>query len=275
MSHTPTTLVLGANGKTGRRVADRLMALGYPVRRGSRQATPAFDWFDAGTWPGALRGVEQVYITFQPDLAFPGALEIIERWTAVAVEAGVKRLVLLSGRGEPLAQACEAVIQGSGVAWTIVRASWFADNFSEGAFQPSIAAGIFTMPVGPVGEPFICADDIAEIAAAALTEPGHDGQLYEVTGPSLLTFAEAVSIISEVSGRPVQYLQVSPEQYLDGLLQAQVPPPVAGFLTELLTTVLDGRNAQVTDGVQRALGRPARSFADWAREAAALGVWGA
>ena len=127
-------LVLGATGKTGRRVAARLEKLGHHVRRGSRQENPPFDWDNHNTWSAALQGMDAVYITFQPDLAVPGAFETIKAFTAAMVSAGIQKVVLLSGRGEKEAERCEQVIMDSGLDWTVVRASWFNQNFSEKLF---------------------------------------------------------------------------------------------------------------------------------------------
>jgi uncharacterized protein YbjT (DUF2867 family) len=275
MTPHPKTLVLGANGKTGRRVAERLEQLGWPIRRGSRQGKPRFDWQDASSWPAALEGIQQIYITFQPDLAMPGAVAIIDAFTRLAVESGVTKLVLLSGRGEPAAQACEALVLGSGVDATIVRASWFAQNFSEGHFLEPIREGVLALPIGEVAEPFIDIDDIAEVVVAALTEPGHVGELYEVTGPRLLTFAEAIDAIGTAASRDLAFVPVSGQTYEQAMVAAEVPPAMAAFFVELMQTTLDGRNAHVTDGVQRAIGRPARDFADYARRAASTGLWSA
>jgi len=274
-SDRPTTLVLGATGKTGRRVAARLAERGWPVRRGSRAATPPFDWEAPCTWPTALDGVEQIYISYQPDLAVPAALPAIGRLTALARELGVRRLVLLSGRGEDGARACEELVLGCGIPATVVRASWFSQNFSEGPFQGPLLDGAFPFPVTTVGEPFVDVDDIADVAVAALTasDDRHVGEVYEVTGPRLMTFPEAVAEIGEAAGRRIPFIPVSPEAYHEGLLAADVPPPLADFLRELIETVFDGRNAHVTDGVQRALGRPPRDFADYAREAARADAW--
>ena len=273
MNQYPRTLVIGANGKTGRRVADRLEALGWPVRRGSRSGTPRFDWDDPQSWAAALDGIEQAYVTFQPDLAAPGAPEVIEALSRLAVDRGVRKLVLLSGRGEEGAQICEGIVQRSGAQWTIVRASWFAQNFSEGHFLEPIKSGVFALPVGSVGEPFIDVDDVADVVVAALTDDRHDGELYEVTGPRLLSFEQAIATIGQASGRDIQFVSVSAEAYLQAMLAGGAPPELAGFFTELVGTVLDGRNAHVSDGVERALGRPARDFADYARDVAQSGLW--
>lgn len=192
-----TTLVLGGSGKTGRRVVERLRARNLPVRVGTRDAAPSFDWNAQATWPGALADIHAVYITYYPDLAAPGASDAIRAFTTLAVKSGVQRLVLLSGRGEPEAQLCEEIVRHSGVAeWTVVRASWFSQNFSENYLRDAVLAGEVALPVGNVGEPFVDANDIADVAVAALTEDGHVGQVYEVTGPRLWTFAGAVAEIA-------------------------------------------------------------------------------
>jgi uncharacterized protein YbjT (DUF2867 family) len=266
-------LVIGGTGKTGRRVAERLAARGLPVRIGSRSATPGFDWEDRASWAPALRGAAAAYITYFPDLAVPGAVVAVRDLVAVALAEGVRRLVLLSGRGEEEAQLCEQALQRSGADWTIVRASWFNQNFSESYLLDGVLAGEIALPAGAVGEPFVDADDIADVAVAALTQEGHVGQLYEVTGPRLLTFAEAVAEIARASGRPVRYAEIPAAAFAATLMEQEVPADITELLSYLFNTVLDGRNARLADGVQRALGRPPRDFADYARDVAAAGIW--
>lgn len=273
MTTDNTILVLGGTGKTGRRVVERLARRNVPVRIGSRSGTPPFDWEDSATWAPVLQGVEMVYVTYQPDLGAPGAADAIHAFTELAAASGVRQLVLLSGRGEGEARRSEQIVQDSELAWTIVRASWFDQNFSEDFLLESVLGGEVALPVGDVKEPFIDADDIADVVVAALTEEGHAGQVYELTGPRLLTFAEAVAEIAQASGRDVRFVQVSLEQFNAGLKAAQVPDTVVRLLNYLFTTVLDGRNAFLVDGVQRVLGREPRDFADYARATAATGVW--
>lgn len=269
------TLVLAATGKTGRRVADRLEAEGRAVRRASRSGIVRFDWNDRSTWDAALDGVAAVYVVYSPDLAVPEAPGAIEAFTELAKAKGVRRLVLLSGRGEAEAQYCEGIVRSSGVEWTIVRASWFAQNFDEGAFREFVLAGELALPAGDVLEPFIDIEDIADIAAAALSTDEHVGQVYEVTGPRLMTFAEAVAEIAAATGREVRYVTISVEAFRAGLAEAGMPAAGIDLLDYLFTTVLDGRNAHRTNDVERALGRPARDFAAYAAKAAASGAWSA
>ncbi|KHK49155.1 NmrA family transcriptional regulator [Ralstonia sp. A12] len=271
-SPVSSVLVLGATGKTGARVAQGLRAHGVTVREGSRKANPAFDWEDQTTWPAALAGMDGVYITHQPDLAAPGAEVAIHAFVAAAKSAGVRHLVLLSGRGEPTAQRCEAIVQGSGLAWTVLRASWFNQNFSEGHLLESVLAGVIALPGGNVAEPFVDAGDLADAAVAAFTDARHIGQLYEMTGPRALTFAEVAEILSGALGRDIHYQPMEPGAYVD-MLSDYVPREFAEFLGGLFAEVLDGRNVHLTDGVQRALRRAPRDFADYVREVVKTGAW--
>ena len=267
------TLVIGASGKTGRRVAELLEAEGLPVRRASRSADPAFDWNDEDGWDPVLQGVRAIYITYAPDLAMPGATDAIRALVTKAREYGVQHLVLLSGRGEKEAQACEAIVMEGGIPWTIVRASWFFQNFSEGAFVSMVKAGAITLPAGDTLEPFVDVDDLAELVALALTEPGHAGELYEVTGPRLMTFEDVADEITRAVGRQVSFHSVPHDAFVGEARASGAPKEVIWMLDYLFSTVLDGRNAQLTDGVQRALGRPPRDFADYARSVADSGIW--
>ncbi|WP_433624229.1 NAD(P)H-binding protein [Nocardia sp. CA-120079] len=266
-------LVTGGTGKTGGRVATRLRQAGHRIRIGSRAAEIPFDWADRSTWTPALFGVDAVYIAFQPDLAVPGAPETIRAFINAAKVNGVRKLVLLSGRGEPEAVACEQIVQGSGLDWTIVRCSFFAQNFSEGAFLEYVLAGAVALPNGDVPEPFVHADDIADVAFAALTEDGHSGELYELTGPRSLTFSEAVAEIASATGREVAFIPISRTDFVAALTEYQVPADVVSLLDYLFGTILDGRNAKTADGVQRALGRAPKDFRDYADETAATGIW--
>ncbi len=267
-------LVLGANGKTGRRVCRRLEAAGVPVRAGSRSGTPRFDWDDAATWGPVLAGARSAYVTFQPDVAIPGALATVTAFFAAARDHGVRRLVLLSGRGEEEAVAAEEALKASGADWTVLSAAWFFQNFSEDFYLDPIRAGDVALPVAAAApEPFIDAEDIADVAFAALTEPGHSGKTYELTGPRAMTFAEAFAEIAAATGRPLRLEAVSPEDYAAALEAAGLPQAMVDLIVYLFTHLLDGRNARPADGVRQALGREPADFADYVRRTAASGVW--
>ncbi len=267
------TLVLGGTGKTGRRIVEGLKAKGTPLRIGSRSAIPSFDWNNEKGWEACLKDVEAAYINYAPDLAVPGATDTIQAFVTLAKRHGVKRLVLLSGRGEAEAHACERIVQASGIEWTIVRASWFNQNFSEGAFVDMVLSGQITLPAGDTPEPFVDVDDIAEVVVAALTEPGHVGEVYEVTGPRLMTFADIANELSKATMRDIAYVQIPHEAFVTGVAESGAPKDVTWLMDYLFSTVLDGRNAHLTDGVQRALGRPPKDFAEYVRDVAATGLW--
>jgi uncharacterized protein YbjT (DUF2867 family) len=265
-----TTLVLGGTGKSGRRIATRL---GPDVRLGSRHGASPFDWDDPATWPAALDGASAVYISYYPDVSFPNAAEQVGALARAAVAHGAQRLVLLSGRGEPDAEPAEDAVRAAGVDWTILRCSWFMQNFSEHFLLQPVLDGVIALPAADVAEPFLDVDDLADVAVAALTRPGHAGRVYELTGPRLLTFADAAAELSRATGREIRYQMLTPEQYATAAADAGVPAEEIEPLTELFARVLDGHNAHLSEDVTRVLGRPAGDFAEYARDAAATKVW--
>lgn len=265
-------LIIGATGKTGSRVARKLDAKGVAVRRGSRGSDIPFDWENQATWAPVLSGVSKAYVTYFPDLAFPGAVEKLDAFTAVAKQSGLEHIVLLSGRGEHFASMGEDVVRNSGLPFTIVRAAWFAQNFSEGYLRDPILGGVLPMPGGDILEPIIDIDDIADVVVAALTEEGHLGQRYEVTGPRLMTFAEMAGVLSDTLGRHIQHVPITFEDFHSNIA-ASGGDFVADVFTSIARETLDGRNAHTSDGVERALGRPARDFKAFAEVAVKSGMW--
>ena len=267
-------LILGGTGKTGRRVAERLTKLGYKnIRIGSRSGEPPFDWENPETWEDAIDGMDAVYITFQPDLAIPSAAETIQKFATLARKYGIRKMVLLSGRGEKEAQACEQIVMATADNWTIVRASWFNQNFSESVFLPSILAGHVALPRATTLEPFTDADDIADVVVESLLDDQHSGQIYELTGPRLLTFPEAVAEISNAAGREIHFQALTLEEHAAQLRAYQLPEDYIWLVNYLFTEVLDGRNASVTNDISKVLGRKAKDFTAFARETAATGIW--
>jgi len=244
---------------------------GPSARAGGGPAIP-FDWTRPETWAPALDGVAQAYLAYYPDIALPGAVAQVEEVAALAKRAGVRKLVMLSGRGERHAQLGEDVVRRSGVDFTIIRAAWLAQNFSEGELRDPIMDGALPMPGGDVREPIVDVDDIADVAVAALTEDRHAGALYEVTGPELLTFAEMADMLSTALGRPIAYAPIGFDDFR-AAVAAAAGPAIADIFTAIATETLDGRNAYLADGVAQALGRPPRSFRDFAADAARNGAW--
>lgn len=265
-------LVIGATGKTGRRIAARLDSEGASVRRGARGSETPFDWENRATWAPALEGARAAYVSYFPDLAFPGAVEAVGALAEAARAAGVGRLVLLSGRGEHHARLGEEAVLAAGVPTTRLRCAWFAQNFSEGYLRDPILASVLPMPGGDVLEPILDVDDIADVAAKALKEDGGENRFYELTGPRLMSFSEMAASLSRATGRPVRHVPISFEAFHAALAEG-AGAFVADVFTAIARETLDGRNAVVCDGVERALGRPAKDFDDFARDAARGGAW--
>lgn len=272
MKQTPI-LIIGKNGKTGSRVNQRLQTLGYTTRALSRSTSPSFDWEQPGTWRSAIEGTRTAYVTYQPDLAVPRAESQIKEFVRIAADAGVEHIVLLSGRGEDGAERAENVLKDSGISWNIVRASWFAQNFSESFMLDGILSGELVLPAGDIVEPFIDVDDIADVAVAALTKPDLRNRLFEVTGPRALTFAQCLEQISEAIGHPVKYTRIPVDAYINALNEQGVPHELQWLLRELFTEVFDGRNSNVMPGVEEALGRPATDFKNYVQKTIASGAW--
>ncbi len=274
---TPPVLVTSGTGKTGRRVAERLAARGVPVRAGSRTGEIPFDWTDPSGWEAALSGADAAYVTYYPDLAAPGAPEAMAAFGQIAQRCDVRRLVLLSGRGEPQAVVAEEALRAAAgnVELTVVRSAFFAQNFSEGALLDGVLGGEVVFPAGGTAEPFVDVDDLADVVVAALCGGGGAGTVHELTGPRPLTFAEAAAELAGATGHKVRYVAVTGPQYAAMLEQYGVPGAEAGFLAGLFTFLLDGHNATVTDGVKQALGRDPKPFAAFAADAARDGAWGA
>jgi uncharacterized protein YbjT (DUF2867 family) len=267
-----STLVIGATGKTGRRVADRLRAAGLPTKAASRSSEVRFDWEDPSSWAPALADVEAAYVTYFPDLAIPGADQVVGSFIDVALANDVRRLVLLSGRGEEGARRAEVRLQASDADWTIVRCGFFSQNFSE-TFPEPVRHGVLPLPTGDMTDPFLDADDIADVVVASLLDDRHIGQLYELTGPRLLTLTEVAKTLSAAIGREVTFVPMSKQDYAADISQQGFPGEVANHIADVIALALDGRNAFVTQDIEKVLGRPARDFADYARSAAAAGAW--
>lgn len=271
---TKKILVLGGNGKTGRRVAALLETQkDVEVRIGSRSATIPFDWEKPETWLNATQDIDIVYITFQPDLAVPTAPEIIQKFTILATQNGVQKMVLLSGRGEKEAQVCEEIVKATAKNWTIVRASWFNQNFSESIFLEPISAGFVALPQADVLEPFTDADDIAEVVTEALLNEKHNGKTYELTGPRLLNFEQAVSEIAKITKREIIFQAVELDDYVKMLREYQVPEDEIWLVNYLFTEVLDGRNSYTTNDIEKVLGRKAIDFTEYVLKTSQTGIW--
>ena len=267
-------LVLGGTGKTGRRVIDRLEKLSIPVRIGSRGIAPFFDWYNEETWEATLVGIEKVYITFQPDLSVPHAAKMIQSFVHKAKSSGVQKLVLLSGRGgEKEAEQSENSVMESGLDWTIVRASWFMQNFSENFLLDSVLAGELVLPKVNVEEPFIDADDIADVVVEALMDETHSQKIYSLTGPALISFQKATSLIVDAINKEIQFSEISMKDYTNMLKSYELSEEFISLIQYLFLETLDGRNEFITHDVEAVLKRKPTSFKDYVIKTAATGVW--
>lgn len=274
---TDTFLVLGASGKSGRRVAARLRLRGHCVRSASRSSETPFDWSDPSGWNAALSGIAAVYVV-PPSVSGP-----VHEFVGRAEDAGVRRVVLLSGRGADRwgdtdfgrdMRDAEDAVRASELEWTVLRPNNFDQNFDEELWYPPVKAGRLALPAGDVPEPFIDLEDVADVAAAVLTDPDrHGGKTYELSGPRAITFAEAAELIARAAGRPVAYEQVSPEEYRSLLQDQGVPPDDAHHVAEMFVMMEKALLNTTTDAVAEVLGRPARTFEDYVLRTAAKGVW--
>ncbi|MGW3941798.1 NmrA family NAD(P)-binding protein [Streptomyces phaeochromogenes] len=268
-----TVLVTGASGKTGRQVAESAKAAGFDVRAASRSSEVRFDWYDSSTWTEALRGADAAYLAYTPDIGAPGAAENIAALARLAQELGVRRLVMLSARGERQAEPAERALRESGAEWTVVQADWFFQNFSEGLLLEGVQSGELVFPAGEVKVPFIDTRDLADVVVKALTDSSYAGRTLEITGARLLSFREAMAEITAAAGREIRYVPVPTKEYGAILAGFGLPPEEVAFMEEVFDGLLDGGNAQSTETVRQVLGRAPRDFTDFARELAATGVW--
>ncbi|MGY6647956.1 NmrA family NAD(P)-binding protein [Wenyingzhuangia sp. IMCC45574] len=267
-------LVIGGTGKTGRRVVEKLKNHDVNVRVGARSATIPFDWENRDTWPAVLENIDKAYVTYSPDLAIPGALDKIEALVKLAKKQGLKKMILLSGKGEKEAQLCEQVLIHSGLDYTIVRASWFMQNFSESFFLDALQVGQVALPKPEAKVPYVNADDIAAVVVEALLDDKHNGQLYELTGSRLLTFEDVVNEINLTTGREIQFTAIPHEEYIAMLKEFNVPAEYIWLIDYLFTNVLDAEgNNEISNDIENVLGRKPIDFSDFVKETAKTGVW--
>nr|WP_319267247.1 NmrA family NAD(P)-binding protein [uncultured Draconibacterium sp.] len=267
-------LVIGGTGKTGSRVAKNLSQLGNDVRIAGRKTKPAFDWENPDTFDAALKDMDRAYIVYYPDLAVPGARDAIRTLTDKALKAGLDKVVLLSGKGEKEAEACEQIVADSGLNYTIVRASWFNQNFSEGAFLEFILDGAVALPMPDAEIPFVDADDIAEVVAKVLLDDSFNGETITATGPRKLTYREAVETMAAEIGREIHYQPISIQEFKDGMKAAGLPDSYVWLFSYLFEEVLGNPdNQEVSHDVQKVLGREATDFKDYVTKTLTTGVW--
>ncbi|MBS9463560.1 NmrA family NAD(P)-binding protein [Flagellimonas sp. 389] len=267
-------LVIGGTGKTGRRVAENLTQSGHNVRVVGRKTNPAFDWENPETYNVALKDMDRAYIVYYPDLAVPGSRDAISTLTKKALEAGLEKVVLLSGKGETEAEACEEIVANSGLNYTLVRASWFNQNFSEGAFLEFVLDGVVALPMPEAEIPFVDVDDIADVVSTVILDDSYNGQTITVTGPQKRTFKEVVEIMAEASDKQIQFVPISIDEFKEGMRKAGLPDSYVWLFGYLFQEVLgNAKNQEISNDVAEVLGRPAKDFETYATKTAASGVW--
>lgn len=269
-------LVLGGTGKTARRLVPLLRERGAAVRPASRhpqgEGAVRFDWDDVSTWDAALEGADRVYLV--PPAFEPAPDRQMVPFLERAAAAGVRRAVLLSALGveegpEVGQRAVELALPRVIPDAVILRPTWFMENFSEGVFAgPIVASDVIALPAGDAPYSFVAAGDIAAVAAAALTEDGHAGAEFPISGPAALSHADAAQQIGAARGRAVAYVDVPPEDFRAQLEGFGIAPGYAAMLLMLFEGGRAGGSSAVFDTVQRVTGRPATSFADYAAAAA-------
>jgi len=288
-SVTSTILVTGPTGKVGRRLIPLLTRRGLTVRAACRSPVMAraaiepigFDWTDESTYAAARKGVDAIYLNVGP-IPQPSHADYIRALLDSATGAGVKRVVLQSSYGvgqappeNPL-RRIELAVESSGVAYTILRPVAFMQNFSEGLrWRESFADGIRERDeiVGPGGKgtvSYVSTEDIAAVAAIALTEDGHGDKAYAPVGPEPLTLTAVAEHISWVAGRRITYVETDRTPIRDALLAAGAPPETAEHNSQVYTRAFSSSMFGVlNDDILDVTGRPPVSFAEFAVGAAA------
>lgn len=275
-----TVLVVGASGRTGRRLVAALLDRKVAVRAASRApGRPApgvepvrFDWSDRRTYGPALDGADAVYQVLQP-AADPS--DDVAALLDAAAAAGVRRLVHLSnatahllGEDFPMRRV-ERIVDESPVPSTILRPNVFDEIFTEHpAIAQGVREGVVAVPAGDGRVAPVSVADVAAVAAVALTEDGHDGKTYAPTGPDTLSFAELTDIVSASGGRRVRYRPLDPDEFRSTALGAGVPVHVVDFYAAMYDGIRRGWAAQPTDDVLHVTGRAPIAFAEYARGAA-------
>ena len=286
-STNSTILVTGPTGKVGRRLIPLLARRGVTVRAASRSLVPArpgvepvrFDWADESTYQAAREGVEAMYLVAGSSPG-PEHASYIRVLLDGATQAGVKRVVLLSVYGvdqappeNPL-RRIELAVESSGVPYTILRPGAFMQNFSETHFIRAVetirARDEITMPGGKGVVSWVSTEDIAAVAAIALTENGHEGKGYVQLGPEPLTLTQVAEHISWVAGRPIKYIETDHTLIRNELIAAGTPPETAEHNSQLAAFAFSsGMFGALNDDILKVTGRPPVSFAEFAAGAAA------
>jgi uncharacterized protein YbjT (DUF2867 family) len=276
-------LVVGGTGTIGSEVVRLLREANVPFKALVRDAAKARDLGACGTdtvagdlrepqtLPAALRGVDKVFVVTP---LVPDQVQMRSALIAAAEAADVKHFVMSTGIGAAPDSPVQIgrwhgenqkQVQESGMAWTFVQPGFFMQNLLM--YAPSIREkGEFYMPLGEGKVGWIDARDIAAVAARALTTPGHENRAYPVTGPQALSGAEVAAALSAAAGRTVRYVAISLQQAKQAMTSMGVPESLADAMNELYALAPQGHLAGVVDTVEMVTGRPARTFAEFAKD---------
>jgi uncharacterized protein YbjT (DUF2867 family) len=279
--NTPHILITGANGTTGRAVLLQLSALQISsramVRDLAKLDSPQFphteliqgDLSDEESLIAPIAGIDVVYLVVVPG---PDMLHCVKTTIAAAKAAKVKRIVKLSAifaaPDSPstfIRLHCEAdeMLRHSGIGYTIVRPNSFHQNMI-GQIVAIKATGAFYLPMGDARQSFIDVEDIASVVVAALTDPAHDGQTYDLSGPEGLSLHNVAEILTMAMKRPVTYVPITNEQFVETLERYGTPIAAANYIGEMFAAFATGEFASVTPDVANIIGRPALSFTEFA-----------
>ncbi|WP_327387375.1 NmrA family NAD(P)-binding protein [Streptomyces sp. NBC_01207] len=267
---TGTTLVIGATGTTGSRTTAHLVAAGQRVKAGSRRATPLpgtdpvrFDWYDPSSFGDAVAGADRVYLV--PPVGDPDPAAVMLPFLERARAAGVRRAVLLSSsaiiEGGPAVGQVHRALPGLFDEWAVLRPSWFMQNFTgTHAHADGVRAdGVIRTAAGTGRVGFVDADDIAAVAARALTDDRAPDTDLVLTGPQALSHDDIAALLTEVTGRTVVHHQLAYEDMRDRLA-AVMPSEFATMLAAMDRSIAEGAEDRTTDTVHRLTGRPPHDF---------------
>ncbi|MFD7259079.1 SDR family oxidoreductase [Streptomyces sp. NPDC059874] len=282
-----TVLVTGATGNVGSKVATELCARGISVRSfvrdldraaavlGGKTEMAHGDFAEPASVRRALDGVERMFLLCAND---PRQVEYGTNAIDAAAAAGVRQVVMLSTIGAGAGSSTvffdqhgriEEHLRGSGIPAVVLRSSHMMSNIL-GSATTIRQAGRFFLPAGDARIAMVDPHDVATAAAAVLVTSGHDGRTHVLTGPEAITYAEVARLLSNVLGRPIEYVDVPDDAAVAGMAQAGLPQWIAEQVVDVFEALRGGENASTTSSVRELTGREPRGFEEFARWAAPL-----
>ena len=269
-------LVTGATGTVGTPLVRRLLEAGAPVRVATRDPerardefgdAPEYVEFDLGrpeTWGAALQGADRLFLLFPPGSGVGAVIDFVDAAERVGVERaaflsilGAEKLPILPHR------RIEKHLAGTDVAWTFLRASWFAQNLSEIHRREIVDRDEIYVPAGEGVLSVTDARDVAATAATILTEPGHEGRAYDLTGPAALDFREVADVFSDALDRPIAYADPSRPAFALAMYRRGFSAGFVAFMIAEYSVVRLGFSGRTTDDVEAVLGRPPRTLREF------------